>query len=154
MNFIKVLGIGSPFGDDQVGWSVAEALKQQISSPFVSIESHDRPGVRLLELMSGAHTVFIIDAVTSGSEAGTIHRFKNKDIFAAENRFSTHEMGVSHALQLGKALNALPDSIVLYGIEIDRTESLSTLSYGVERAVEKVAMQLKQEIVELMHLFS
>lgn len=158
MNFIKVLGIGSPFGDDQVGWKVAEALKQQISmhanmSQYVIIESHDRPGVRLIELMSGASTVFIIDAVKSSSEIGTIHRFKNNEILESENRLSTHDMGVAQALQLGSALNALPDNIILYGIEIDTIVFGSTLSQRVESAIEQVVVQLKNEILRTYALF-
>lgn len=152
MSFIKVLGIGSPFGDDQAGWKVAEALKKHISMyPHISqqiiIESHDRPGVRLIELMNGASTVFIIDAVKSNSEAGTIHRFKNNDIFESENRLSTHAMGVPEALQLGSALQALPDNIILYGIEIDTIVFGTTLSPRVESAIEQVVVQLKNEIV-------
>jgi len=152
VNLIKVLGIGSPFGDDQVGWKVTDALKQQISMhanivPFVIIENHDRPGVRLIELMSGASTVFIIDAIKSNSEIGTIHRFKNNDICELENRLSTHDMGVSEALQLGSALNALPDNIILYGIEIDITVPGATLSQRVESAIEHLVVQLKNEII-------
>jgi hydrogenase maturation protease len=152
MNLIKVLGIGSPFGDDQIGWKVADALKQQISieasiAPFVLIESHDRPGVRLIELMSGVSTVFIIDAIKSNSEIGTVHRFKNNDIFELENRLSTHHMGVSEALQLGSALNSLPDNIILYGVEIDSTVPRAALSQRVERAIEQLVVQLKNEII-------
>ncbi|EHL30424.1 hydrogenase maturation protease [Legionella drancourtii] len=153
MNLIKVLGIGSPFGDDQVGWKVAEALKKHISKyanipQHVLIESHDRPGIRLIELMREASTVFIIDAVKSNSEIGKIHRFKNKEIFASENRFSTHDIGVSQALQLGGALNALPDNIILYGIEIDTIEFGSNLSQRVKCAMEQVVVQLTNEIIK------
>lgn len=152
MNLIKVLGIGSPFGDDQVGWKVADALKQQLSihtniDLLVSIENHDRPGVRLIELMSGAHTVYIIDAIKSNSEIGTIHRFKNHDIFGLENRLSTHNIGISEALQLGSALNALPDNIILYGIEIDSTVLGATLSPRVENAIEQLVVELENEII-------
>lgn len=152
MKLIKVLGIGSPFGDDQVGWKVAEVLKKHMSTyvntpQHLIIESHDRPGMRLIELMSGASAVFIIDAVKSNSEAGTIHRFKNNEIFAAETRFSTHDIGVSQALQLGSALNLLPDNIIVYGIEIDTSESGTILSHKVEHAIELVVVQLKNEII-------
>lgn len=156
MKSIKVLGIGSPFGDDQVGWRVAETLKQQLSlhdhkAQDVNIESHDRPGIRLIELMSEASTIFIIDAVKSGSEAGTIHRFENNEIFESDNRFSTHDIGVSQALQLGCSLNALPANIILYGIEIDTIELGSNLSLCVERAIGLVVAQLENEIINTIH---
>ncbi len=94
MNLIKILGIGSPFGDDQVGCLLADCLKTELSkdqyiSKLVSIESHDRPGLRLIELMNPAKVVFLIDAVKSGCAIGTIHRLKNKEIYAFQNRLST-----------------------------------------------------------------
>lgn len=151
MNLIKVLGIGSPFGDDQAGWKVIEILKQQIALPahiaqYLMIESHDRPGIRLIELMCKADTVFLIDAIKSNKGIGTIHQFKKTDIFESENKFSTHGIGVLQALQLGCALNALPRNILFYGIEIDTIVLDSTLSLHVQIAVEKLAAQLKDEI--------
>lgn len=148
----KVLGIGSPFGDDQLGWIVADALKQELlmrdhNIPSLIIESHDRPGMRLIELMSGASTVFLIDAVQSGREIGTIHHFSNKDISQLENSLSTHGIGVIQALQVGSALNDLPDNIIFYGIEIDKIVLDSTLSHSVDRSVKKVVIQLINELI-------
>ncbi|KTC74850.1 hydrogenase expression/formation protein [Legionella birminghamensis] len=158
MNYIKVLGIGSPFGDDQVGWRVAESLKNQIAlqvniSQYVFIETHDRPGIRLIELMKEASTIFIIDAVNSNSEIGTIHRFNNDDIFESENKFSTHDIGISQALQLGCALNLLPENIIFYGIEINTIEFGTNLSKPVEAAIEQVVAQLKHEIINMLSPF-
>ena len=49
MSNIKVLGIGSPFGEDQAGWKALEILKSRLSlnailSPYIQIEFHDKPG--------------------------------------------------------------------------------------------------------------
>lgn len=153
VNLIKVLGIGSPFGEDQVGWRVAEALKTPLSIyQHVIIECHDRPGVRLIELMSEASTVFIIDAVKSNSEVGTIHRFDITEIFESEHRFSTHDIGVFQALQLASALHSLPENIIVYGIEIDTIEFGSNLSEPISDAIEQVVTQLKNEIVMICEL--
>ncbi|CAM2920907.1 hydrogenase expression/formation protein [Legionella steigerwaltii] len=152
MTIIKVLGVGSPFGDDQVGWKVVEELKHQLSidtdvSPFVVIERCDRPGVRLIELMSGFNTVFIIDAVKSGNAIGTIHRFQKEALLDSAPGFSTHDLGIIQALQLASALNELPDNLLFYGIEIDVITFDTTLSLHVENAITDLALQLKNEIV-------
>lgn len=156
MNLIKILGIGSPFGDDQVGCLAADCLKTELSkdqyiSKLVSIESHDRPGLRLIELMNPAKVVFLIDAVKSGCAIGTIHRLKNKEIYAFQNRLSTHEMGVAQALQLGHSLNALPEHIILYGIEIDSITFNATLSKSVEKAMKAVVIQVKKELKDMLN---
>ena len=153
MNKIKVLGIGSPFGDDQLGWKVAEALKHDLSQhrdifPFVSIESHDRPGARLIELMKGFNAVVIIDAIKSGREIGTIRRFQKEDIGEFESRFSTHENSILQALQLASALNELPNNIQFYGIEIDNIVLESILSQPVEKTIKSLVSQLKMEIIQ------
>ncbi|MCW8408139.1 hydrogenase maturation protease [Legionella sp. PATHC035] len=152
MKIIKVLGIGSPFGDDQVGWKVANALHQSLSknphlAPFLLIESHDRPGVRLIELMSGFNTVFIIDAVKSGSAIGTIHRFENESILDSESRFSTHGISILQTLHLARALNELPANLLFYGIEIDAITLDDTLSPPMERAIAEVTRRLINDLV-------
>ncbi|HAT1595612.1 TPA: hydrogenase maturation protease [Legionella pneumophila] len=157
MSLIKILGIGSPFGDDQVGCLAADCLKAELSkeqyiSKSVCIESHDRPGLRLIELMNSAKVAFLIDAVKSGCAIGTIHRLKNNEIFAFQNRLSTHEMGVAEALQIGQSLNDLPEDIILYGIEIDNTTFNTALSKSVKKAMREVVIQIKKEIEGVLKL--
>lgn len=82
MRRIKVIGIGSPFGDDQLGFKVIEKLKQDNSlnhyiPTYLILESHDRPGIRLLELMADCEIAFLIDAVFSGQSVGTLYRLKH-----------------------------------------------------------------------------
>ncbi|HFK8634599.1 TPA: hydrogenase maturation protease [Legionella pneumophila] len=156
MSLIKILGIGSPFGDDQVGCLAADCLKAELSkeqyiSKSVCIESHDRPGLRLIELMNSAKVAFLIDAVKSGCAIGTIHRLKNNEIFAFQNRLSTHEMGVAEALQIGQSLNDLPEDIILYGIEIDNTTFNTALSKSVKKAMREVVIQIKKELNDMLN---
>ncbi|WP_454784260.1 hydrogenase maturation protease [Legionella sp. WA2024007413] len=152
MNSIKVLGIGSPFGDDKAGWNVASELKKELAmythiAPHVLIESHDRPGVGLIELIRGYNTVFIIDAVKSGSEVGTVHRFQKDALLDTGHRFSTHDIGILQALQLASALDELPANLLFYGIEIETLTLDETLSYNVEKAIARATFQLLNEII-------
>ncbi|ARB93718.1 hydrogenase maturation protease [Legionella longbeachae] len=157
MSFIKVLGIGSPFGDDQAGWEVAEALKRQLAactaiSAHVHIERIDHPGIRLVELLRTSDTVFLIDAVRSNSTLGTIHQFTNEDIVDSAPKFSTHNIGVLQALQIASALNELPNHLLFYGIEINTITLDTILSEEVKSAIARLTIQLKNEIIEkLIH---
>lgn len=155
MNFIKVIGVGSPFGEDRTGWMVAERLKQRISTQpclnkYVKVEWHDRPGIRLIELMHETKIVFLIDAVKSGNKLGTIHRLKNSEIQEFKSLFSTHHVGIAQTLQLASALKVLPENIILYGIEIDNLEFHSTLSESVEAAINEVVVKINKEIIDLI----
>lgn len=151
MNLIKILGIGSSFGDDQAGWKVIEILKNKLLKQSdiyqnIELEYSDRPGSRLIELIKGFDNVYLIDAVKTGSDIGTICRLQNQEIEEYKNLMSTHHIGVAQALQLARALNELPKNIILYGIEIDNSELCSTLSKVVEQAVNQVVIELGNEI--------
>lgn len=148
MNFIKILGIGSPFGDDQAGWKVVEILRKKHSDIYQNIKLKycDRPGSRLIELIKGFDRVYLIDAVKTGDKVGTIHRLQNQEIDEYKNLMSTHHIGVAQALQLARALNELPKNIILYGIEIDNTEMCSIISEAVEQAINQVVIELENEI--------
>lgn len=141
---IKVLGIGSPFGDDQAGLKVIDALEASgITYPNVVLMRCDRPGMRLLELMNGAQQVLLIDAVKTGHPKGTIHRLEGDDIQSLNAGYSTHHVGIVEALAIGKALNQCPDDIVLYGIEIEDITIDERLSLSVEKAVAEVVLSIQ-----------
>lgn len=147
-----MLGIGSPFGDDQAGWKTAELLKQKcglgtLLPGILSIEACDRPGVNLLALMRGAEKVYLIDAVINGGKAGTVYRWHNAEIEETTCLYSTHAIGIAQTLQLGRALGDLPDDIILYGIEIGAPPSSGHASPELEKGIARIAQDIEDEIM-------
>lgn len=155
MNNIKVLGIGSPFGDDRMGWVVVELLLQKlelipcIPNPL-HLEKLDRPCIGLLEFMREARTVILIDAIKSGSPLGTIHQYENPQFENNTHLFSTHRMGIIDALQLGAALNDLPKQIFLYGIEIDQIHYGEFLSSPTYTSALSLVETITSKILDLL----
>ena len=125
MNPIRVIGIGSPFGDDQLGWYIVDALEQCPYLPAtwypVSFIKADRPGINLLELMRYSDTVVIVDAMKSGAQEGTVRRFTATEIEGINTPVSSHGFGVAAALAMARALDQMPERLVLYGIEAGET---------------------------------
>ncbi len=152
---LRVLGIGSPFGDDQLGWEVIKLL--QASQPLHHYIPHklelshcDRPGLYLLELMRDARCVFLIDAIKTGSKIGTIHCFKNETIEGVGSALSTHSIGMAEAMQMGRALQTLPKTVLLYGLEIGDVRSEWTMTAPIIEAIKALSMRLEQDILSLL----
>lgn len=156
MSELRVLGIGSPFGDDQLGWEVVKLLEKCPNlNPFVPSQLQliccDRPGMYLLELMRNASTVFLIDAVKTGGVRGTLHRFKNQEIEAVNSPLSSHALGVAYAIKMGRALDDLPLNVILYGIEISDINYQSRLSKTITQAIKTLSKQITNDIFQCLH---
>ena len=105
---IRIIGIGSPFGDDAAGLETARMLAEAPPSNCEVIAA-DRPGTALLDLLEGAHAAILIDAVCSGAPPGTIHEFTFDELDRCAVRFvSSHDLGVAAAIQLAQKLGRAP----------------------------------------------
>ena len=155
MTKLHVLGIGSPFGDDQLGWEVVKLLQQKptlhcFGPDQLHIDHYDRPGMHLLELMKPAQTVFLIDAIKTGAIIGTIHRFQNEEIEGIGDRLSTHDLGISAAMKIGAILQVLPPKVVLYGIEISDAPFQFALSEPIKQAIKALSVRVESEILSIL----
>jgi hydrogenase maturation protease len=151
MTELRILGIGSPFGDDQLGWAIVNALQQRTSLHHftpnqLQMSCCDRPGMHLLKLMSNTKSVFLIDAVKSGAPIGTLHCVMNKDIEGIDNALSTHGLGIAEAMKMGAALNELPERVVLYGVEINDPQLQFHLSEQIITAIAALVMRIENDI--------
>ncbi|ARG97677.1 hydrogenase maturation protease [Legionella micdadei] len=152
MTELLIIGLGSPFGDDRLGWDVIKMLQEQEAlcgypSEQLQMTCCDRPGASLLDLMSNAKTVFLIDAVKTGAKLGSLHCFNLEEIKDLSALQSTHHFGLAQALELGKALNALPQNVILYGIEIKDLKFQFGISGLIKQAVQDLAEKITQRIL-------
>jgi hydrogenase maturation protease len=125
MRRVIVVGVGSPYGDDSLGWEVVRQLRlnpkiQSLSTQDAVIHCADRPGIDLLNIINQSNTALIIDAAVSDFPPGTITRLENEEIYGLleNNSTSSHDFGVLQTISLGKALNQLPQQIIILGISI------------------------------------
>lgn len=147
---IRILGIGSPLGDDEVGWLVATELQQNLDLNKISVSLHDRPGANLIRLMQGAEIVVLIDGVKSGSPPGTLYRLEGNEIHLAfQNQTSTHGFGVAEALQLAEKLGDAPSRIVLWGMEIESVDPGMVMSDAVRDAIPALVKAIQEEVKAL-----
>jgi len=145
---ILLIGIGNAYrGDDGVGLRIAQDIKKK-SPDYVNVIEQSGEGISLMDSWKDADTVILIDAVHSGAQPGTIHRFDvhTQTIPAKFFHYSTHAFGVAEAIELARALKQLPKNLIVHGIEGKCFEAGIGLSLEVEKAVEEVMLRVKQDI--------
>lgn len=145
---ILVIGIGNAYRrDDAAGLHVAQSLRKKVYD-HVDVIEQSGDGATLLECWKNVDTVILIDAVSSGTQPGTIHRIDAHAAPIPSNFFhySTHAFGVAEAIELARALNQVPQQLIIYGIEGKCFETGVALSTEVEKAARKVLTRVLQDI--------
>lgn len=155
---IRVIGVGTPRGDDAAGLAAAALVARGALPPGVGVRTCSRPAPDLVDALADADAVVILDATSPRGAPGRVRRLARDEIARAP-RTSTHGLGVVEALELGEALGRGPHRVELIGIEMselprpaappDRDAGLSPpVERGVLEAAElarAVASQLAGE---------
>lgn len=149
MTHVLIIGVGNEFrGDDAAGLIVARHLRERL--PGVAVREAAGEGAALMELWKGFDPVFLIDAVASGADAGTIHRLEahTGPLPTTFFRYSTHAFGVAEAIEMARVLNLLPPRLIVYGIEGADYTTGAELSPAVAAAVAEVVARVVGEVGE------
>lgn len=137
-----IIGVGSPFGEDQCGWYAAELIDKYV--PGTQVVKCDRPSLGLVDHLKNDRYIVIIDALNDP------HRKHGElvelaiDNLPKERLLSSHGFGVAEALQLARKLDLLPNDLILFGIVID-PEQVS-ISEPVLKACHSLCETVKQRL--------
>ena len=148
MSKTLVIGVGNAFrGDDGVGLIVAQQLRT-LALDGVAVLEQSGEGTALVEVWGDAAEVIVVDAVSSGSEPGIIHRYEatGQPLPALFSGGSTHAFGLGEAIELARSLDRLPDQLVVYGVEGKAFELGTGLSPVVEAAAGNLVELISREL--------
>lgn len=151
MLLVGVVGVGSPFGDDNIAQRVITQLQRESqhkkSADKLVFEYFDRPGIHLLEYMKAFDRVHLIDAIVSDSPVGTIHHFDSFDSFQKHKQIlSSHDFDIVQVLKLGQILNLLPKALMIHGIEIDPNHELPVKVGQIDKLCKELLMMIERAI--------
>lgn len=117
MGEIRVIGIGSPFGADRLGWIVIDALRTYPALAHITLLQCHQPG-ELANLLAGCQHAILIDALIASHPPGTLLRLGLADLPSAGFGISSHGFGVNEAMQLADVLGNLPPTLIVLGLEV------------------------------------
>jgi hydrogenase maturation protease len=145
---VRVIGVGSRWRCDDAAGLVAARRIRELAPGGVAVSELEGEPISLLDLWEDTGAALVIDAVSSGSAPGTVHR-----VDAYAHRLpeplagsSTHTLGLAEAIELARALDRLPARLIVYGIEGERFEAGDALTAAVESGVEKAVAAVMDEL--------
>jgi len=145
-SYTLIAGIGSPHGDDQAGWRVAERLASECDSAQLTVCSVKSP-VALLDWLDGIRRLIICDACQGLGRIGEVRRWVWPDCELASVAWSgTHDLPLPAVLQLADRLGRLPQSVVIWSVEGAESETLTPLSAEVAAALPKLVADITKEV--------
>lgn len=141
----RVIAMGSPHGDDQVAWRLAERLQLRKHANVTVIKLGDP--LRLYDHLEECERLVIVDACSGGGMPGTVTRLEWPDEhILVRHSHSSHGFGLANALQLAEKLNRLPRKVVLFGVEVANVLPNDSPSEAVESAFHELERKVLREI--------
>ncbi len=136
-----IIGCGNlDRGDDAAGLLVARHLRTLGGEAI----AQSGESASLMDCWTGFEHVILVDATSPLGRPGHLSIWNANANQLPKNVLSgsTHGFGVGEAVELARAMNRLPKSLFVYGIEGKQFAVGSSLSPEVEHAVESVTRRL------------
>jgi hydrogenase maturation protease len=145
---VTVIGIGNRFRrDDAAGLEVARKVREHIRGGVRAVELEGEP-LDALDVWASADHVILADAVFGAGEAGSVHLLdaSTSSIPGPFRAKGTHAFSLADVVELARATDRLPRSLVVYGIEGVDFSTGEGLTEPVARAVEDSAAAIVRRV--------
>ena len=150
---VLILGVGVlDRGDDAAGRLAAQHIVASHPAARFSTKELRGEATELMDAWADADTVILIDAMRMGLPPGSVRRFdaSTQPLPAEMARSSTHDIGVSEAIELARAMRMLPRRAIVYGVEIARLthgdEPCDQVKIGIWEAADAAINEANQLI--------
>jgi hydrogenase maturation protease len=145
---ITILGIGNVLlSDEGVGVHVANELFKKELPENVSVVEGGTDGFRLLNIITDADRLIVIDAVRGDSEPGAIYRFDIDDMKRCPQEFKTsvHQIGILEVIDLSGLIGKTPQTTII-GIEPKSLEMGLELSPEIREKIPRIIEIVLDEV--------
>jgi hydrogenase maturation protease len=135
-----VLGMGNLiYSDDGVGVHAVQRLQADRRVPAdVLLLDGGTLGLTLLNHVSGARRLLVLDAVDIGAPAGTLVRMEGQELHGMPGSGSVHQLGFADLLAALRITGQEPQEVVVLGIQPGSTDLGTSLSVCVSEALKQL----------------
>ncbi len=145
---IIVLGVGNLLlSDEGVGVHVIKELMKMDLPPEVSVVEGGTDGFGLLNIITEADRLIVIDAIKGGADPGSIYRFDIDEVRNCPSGFKTsvHQIGILEVLELSTLIGKTPHTTVI-GIEPKSLKMGMELSPEVRAKIPRIVSLIMEEL--------
>jgi hydrogenase maturation protease len=146
---IIVLGVGNTLlTDEGIGVKVIEKLQLDFDlPPEVTVIDGGTTGMEMLEDLSNADHIIIIDAVRSGQSPASTVKFVGDQVpVFFKTKLSPHQIGLSDVLATLVLTGEQPGGVTVIGVEPVSLQTGMTLSPQVAAVLPEVVNQVVAEL--------
>lgn len=141
---IRIIGLGSPFGDDDAGWRVLDRLRGRLPAA-IDLQTLDRPGAALINWFEGVTHLLVIDAISGCPTPGKVLHLVPDELRPPIGQLSSHHLDLPQTLALASAIHRLPARIEIIGVSLgDPNERNPAVEAGCARLAEELADRFAQ----------
>jgi hydrogenase maturation protease len=145
---ILVLGVGNLLlSDEGVGVHVAQRMMTMAMPPEVQVVEGGTDGFGLVNVITEADRMILIDAVRGGGQPGSIYRFEIEDCPPYPDIFKTsvHQISILEVINLSSLIGSTPRTTII-GIEPACVEMGMELSPPVAAKIPKIIQMIEEEV--------
>jgi len=136
---VRIVGVGSPCGDDRIGWDAVAAIRERgLACDHCALALETcccGPPAALFALFREVDAVIVVDAMKSGAPVGTVRKLAPDELAGKPCPLSSHGLGVAQCIELARTLGILPPTLAVYGIEAGQARPGTEPGRGVLRGI-------------------
>ncbi|MDB5339353.1 MAG: hydrogenase maturation protease, partial [Planctomycetaceae bacterium] len=141
-----VIGVGSPHGDDQIGWMIADAVLL-LAADVCHVYKVASP-LEILDRIDGTEWLGICDACRGAGSVGDWKSWAWPDQQIISQEFSgSHGIGLPATLDLATRLGRLPETTMIWGVEIGDCHPGDAVSASASAAIPVIANAILRELM-------
>jgi hydrogenase maturation protease len=145
---IVILGVGNLLlSDEGIGVHVANELMKMNLPPEVTVVEGGTDGFRLIDIITEADRLIVVDAVKGSATPGSIYRFDINEVHSCPSGFKTsvHQIGILEVINLSGLIGKTPHTTVI-GVEPKSLEISMELSPEIKAKIPKIIELVLDEL--------